>query len=242
MGIISGMLNLVYPAVCGICDRKLLSEPEEDLLICADCAGKIKRNLPPYCRKCGRSLRGLVDSVETCWECSGKEFFYERSWSGFLYEGPVKDALHLLKYSGKLSLSNLFCRLLARFIRENPEIIEGVDSIAAVPLYSVKFREREFNQAHLLAAAIAGEFNITDLSRCLRRITPTRPQSELDRNERLENVKGTFEAVKPMLIHKKNLLIVDDLFTTGATLNECSKALKKMRAGKINCLTFARGA
>lgn len=242
MGIISGMLNLVYPAVCGICDRKLLSESEEDLSICADCAVKIKKNPAPYCVKCGRSLRGLVDSVETCWECPKKEFFYERSWSGFLYEGPVKDALHLLKYSKKLSLGSLFCGLLVRFIKENPEIIEGTDGIAAVPLHSVKFREREFNQAHLLAAAIAGEFDITDLSRCLKRAVSTRPQSELDKNERLENVKGTFEVIKPSLVYKKNLLIVDDLFTTGATLNECSKALKKIGAGKLNCLTFARGA
>lgn len=111
-----------------------------------------------------------------------------------------------------------------------------------MPLHNVRFREREFNQAHILTQAIAACFGIKDLSGCLKRISATRPQSELDKKERLGNIKGAFEAARGELIYKKNLLLVDDLFTTGATLNECAGVLKKAGAGKINCLTFARGA
>lgn len=238
---LNALLNLVYPPACGICDKKLETTQEENTSICAGCLDKIKRNPAPYCRKCGRSLCGLTTGVETCWECPKREFYYERTWSGFIYEGVAKKALHLLKYSKKLSLNNLFCNLLIQFARGNPEILEGMNGVLAVPLYNVKFREREFNQAHLLAAAIVKEFNIKDLSACLKRSIATKPQSGLDKKERFENIKGTFEVITPGSLSGKNLLLIDDLFTTGATLNECAKVLKKAGAVKLHCLTFARG-
>lgn len=238
---LGALLNLVYPPVCGICDKKLTKAQEENISICAGCLDEIKRNPAPYCAKCGRSLCGLTTRVEICWECSKREFYYERSWSGFIYEGVVKEALHLLKYSKKLSLSSLFCSLLIQFAKGNPEILEGMDAVLAVPLYNVKFREREFNQAHLLAAAVVREFNIKDLSAGLKRSIPTKPQSGLDKKERFENIKGTFEVITPGPLSGKNLLLIDDLFTTGATLNECAKVLKKAGAAKLHCLTFARG-
>lgn len=241
MTILNGVLNLVYPPLCGICGKKSLKEGYETLSICEDCFNKIKRNLPPYCKKCGRSLRGLADAVELCWECFGKDFYYEKAWSCLLYEGAIKEALHLLKYSKKFSLSNLFCNLLAKFVKDNPEILMEIDGVVAVPLHSVKFREREFNQAHMLATAIVKAFNTKDLSGCLKRSIATRPQSALDKKERFDNVKGTFEATETRLVCGKNLLLVDDLFTTGATLNECARVLKKAGARRIHCLTFARG-
>lgn len=237
-----GLLNLIYPPACLICNTKLLDVQQQNLSICEGCLSKIKKNQPPYCIKCGRSLRGLTDNVETCWECTGRDFDYERSWSCTLYEGLTKEALHLLKYSGKLSLSNLFCSLLVQFLEENPEVLNGIEATLAVPLHNVKFRERGFNQAHILSSAVVKKFGLKDLSYCLKRAVATRPQSELDKKERFDNIKGTFEVTAPLLISGKNLLMVDDLFTTGATLNECAKVLRKAGAKKIHCLTFARGS
>lgn len=252
---LNGLLKLIYPPACGICGKKLLSKDEENLSICLSCANGIKKNLPPYCEKCGRSLTGLVKSVKICAECYGRDFYYDRTWSAFLYEGVVKEALHLLKYSKKLSLARLFCKLLAQFVWSNPEILNGVDAVLSVPLHSVKLREREFNQAHILAEAVIKDpaplniqnkknskrCGIKDLSHCLKRTVATRPQNELDKKERFNNVKDTFAVAKPKLLAGRNLLLVDDLFTTGATLNECAKVLKKAGARKIHCLTFARG-
>ena len=237
-----GLLNLVYPPLCAICDKKLLNGREENLSICEGCSGKIRKNLPPFCKKCGRSLYGLTDAVEICSECFKTNLYYEKAWSGFLYEGVVKEALHLLKYSKKISLISFFCSSFTQFLRDNPEIINCADAVLAVPLHNTKLREREFNQAHILAKAIVKEFNIKDLSGCLRRVLNTRPQSELDKKDRFENVTEAFEVLCPELARGKNLLIVDDLFTTGATLNECARVLKKAGAEKIYCLTFARGA
>lgn len=236
------VLNLIYPPLCVICGKKLISTSEEDLSVCSRCLNSLKRNRPPYCRKCGRSLYETTNGVDTCWECFGRNFYYERAWSCFLYEGVAKEALHLLKYSRKLSLSNFFSSSLLQFIRNNYEIVKNIDAVLAVPLHNTKLREREFNQAGLLSAAISKEFDLKDISGCLKRSVPTRPQSELDKKERFSNVKGTFEVVRADLAVGKNILMVDDLFTTGATLNECAKVLKKAGAGKIHCLTFARGA
>lgn len=242
MTVLSGLLNLVYPAVCGICEAKLADGTDSGLSVCDKCLSGIKRNKPPFCRRCGRSLYGAAESVEACWECYGRRFYYERSWSCLIYEGIAKETLHLLKYSKKLSFGAVFCELFVRFIRENPEIISGMDAVIAVPLHGAKLREREFNQAHLLAKAIVKEFDLKDLSRYLIRAYPTRPQSKLDKSERLKNVKDTFKAIEISFLRDKNILLADDLFTTGATLNECAKILKEAGVKKIHCLTFARGA
>lgn len=237
----TGLVNLAYPPFCVICNKKVL-HTRQDLLICEGCFNKIKKNPPPYCKKCGRSLNGLADNVQICWECSERSFHYERSWSCFLYDGVVKDAIHLLKYSKKVSLIKLFCFLLTGFLRENTEILKDIDGILAVPLHAVKLREREFNQAYMLTEAIVKEFNTSDFSGYLRRTAATAPQSGLGRNKRFDNVKGTFAVAGSRPMSGKNLLIVDDLFTTGATLNECARVLSKAGAKTIRCLTFARGS
>lgn len=239
---ISGLLDLVYPPMCGICTEKVSSEPYKTLSVCRGCLAHIRKNPPPYCVTCGRSLAGSTQNVEVCWECSGRNFYYERSWSGFLYEGILKEALLLLKYSGRISISNLFSGLLVQFIRENPEIIKAIDAVAAVPLHRSRLREREFNQSGMMAGDVAEVFNVRDISKCLKRTVNTKPQSSLDKKERFENVKDTFGVTGAELVAGKVILIIDDLFTTGATLNECAKVLKKAGAKKIHCLTLLRGA
>lgn len=242
MAVLSGLLNLVYPAICGICEAKLTDDANSGLPICDKCLGSIKSNRPPFCKKCGRSLYGAAQPVDTCCECYSRRFYYERSWSCLLYEGVAKEALHLLKYSKKLSFGEIFCRLSLGFMRDNPEIMSEMDAVIAVPLHGSKLREREFNQAHILAAAAVKEFGLKDLSRCLSRTYPTKPQSKLDKSERLTNVRDTFKAGESFLLNDRSILLTDDLFTTGATLNECARVLKEAGAKKIHCLTFARGA
>jgi ComF family protein len=242
MALLSGLLNMVYPAVCGICGIKLADGADADLSVCGKCLGSMKANRPPFCERCGRSMYGAVEGVEVCRECRGRRFEYERSWSCLLYEGAAKEALHLLKYSGRLSLNAVFCALTLRFMRENPEIASEMDAVIAVPLYATKLRERRFNQAHILATAVARGYGLEDLSRCLIRAHVTSPQSELDRPERQKNVRDAFKTKENILLRGKNILLADDLFTTGATLNECARVLKEAGAKKIHCLTFARGA
>lgn len=234
----NSLLSLAYPPLCPLCGAKA----RDRRVLCEGCFSSIKKNPPPYCAKCGRSLKGAVENVETCWECGNKNFYYERSWSAFLYEGPVREALHLLKYSGKLWAGELFSCLLINFLKENTHILRDIDCMAAVPLYGVKLREREFNQARIFSGAICRGFGIKDAGSGIKRRVYTRPQSELDKDQRQANVAGTFSVCTPGLYASKNVLLVDDIFTTGATLNECARVLKGAGAETVHCLTLARGA
>jgi len=241
---LNGILNLIYPPHCGICDKKLNTEIEAEraYVVCSECVSDMRRNMPPYCKRCGRSIKGSTSNVEVCWECFQKSCDYKKSYSCYLYGGAARELLHRLKYSKRLSLSGILNRLTIEFLYEHLEILEGIHAVVAVPLHKVKLREREFNQAHIITKAIRREFGIKDLSKTLIRTKFTQPQSKLEKKYRFENIKGTFGTTEPKLINGKNILLVDDLFTTGATLNECARTLKESGAQKIRCLTFARGA
>ena len=237
-----GLLDLVYPPLCVLCDNKLVSAGERATRLCAACSRQIKKIRPPYCVMCGRSLQGHTENVDRCWECCGRRCHYDRSWSCALYEGTLREAIHRFKYSGKVSLLDLFSGLLSNFLAENSGVHSGMDAVIAVPLHSTKLREREFNQAQALAAVVAKQLRIIDASRCIRRSRPTRAQNELDRNQRFKNVRGAFAVADPRLVNGKNVLIVDDLYTTGATLDECGRVLRAAGAQRIHCITVARGA
>ena len=239
---LDSLLNLIYPPLCGICNKRLLEDLEINTSTCKDCLQDIKHNVGPYCVKCGRSLNGSTENVTVCWDCFDKQTHYERNYSAVLYEGVAREALHLLKYSGRTSLVNLFCVLLIDFLEKNPEILKEIDGALAVPLHSIRQREREFNQVDYLVSAILKKFKLTEIRNCLVRIRPTHPQSDLDKPERTQNVRDAFQIRQPNLILGKSLLLVDDLFTTGATINECARVLRKNGAKKVRCLTFARGA
>ncbi len=229
------LLNLVYPAHCLSC--KIPLEDTGEIHLCKRCVGEIKPNPKPWCVRCGRS----VDSAHTpCHECRKRRYSFERAYSACLYEGPLKECIHQFKYRGRSHLSAILSKLMIDFIKENPEILEGLNAVAAVPLSGKRLKEREYNQSRLLAAEISKEFAMPLLDALIKTRT-TLPQSELNRKTRLDNVKGTF-GVKPGLgVKGRGLLLVDDVLTTGATLNECSRVLLNAGAKRVVALTLARG-
>jgi len=125
------------------------------------------------------------------------------------------------------------------YLKENDDILAGIDVITYVPLSAKRLRVREFNQSKVLALKIAEESGIPVVDVLYKR-GHTRPQNELSRDERLVNLSGAFEA-KGETAKEKNILLMDDVMTTGATLDECSKTLKKSGAKTVTCLTLARG-
>jgi len=140
----------------------------------------------------------------------------------FKYEDTIREAIHKFKYQGELRLLPFFSSHLVEFYREYIFPYHKIDCISYVPLYSGKFREREFNQAELLAKYLASKTQIPMLKRLLLRIQYTRPQSELDEKQRWENVTDT--------ISGKTIIIIDDVVTTSATLTACARELQKYNA------------
>ena len=233
--IAKNLINMLYPLHCAACKTPL--EALNSSGICLYCDGLIKTNPKPYCASCGRSIRS---AGELCVECARTGPAFDRAWSAYLYEGVLKELIHLFKYRGKLALSGILSDKLIAFIKDNEEIVEGIDIITFVPLHNSWLNEREYNQSGILAAAISRKFRMP-VWRVMEKAFRTRRQNELSREERLVNLAGAFRIKEDAHIGGLKVLLIDDVMTTGATLNECAKTLKSSGAQEVRCLTLARG-
>ncbi len=157
-----------------------------------------------------------------------------RSWA--IYEGPIREAIHSLKYKNNIPLGYYFSQKLV------PLILEAgwnFDVVVPVPLNPSRLRSRGFNQSTLIARPLAHQFNLPFDNKSLSRIRDTSPQVDLSANERFLNVEGAFLG-NPANIKGKGVLIIDDVITTGATMINCTKALLESGATKVFCLSVAR--
>lgn len=234
--ILSGLVDIIYPPRCLVCHEKLKIDSFYKVA-CLQCWSKIKRNSPPFCRRCGRHLEN--PSRDICALCQDKNYYFERAFSACIYEGVLKELIHQFKYSDKEYLGNILSELLIDFIKQYNIAVEAFDYLVPVPLHKRKLREREFNQAEILAKFLAYRFNLKLLKDGLLRIRDTATQTELKENERLKNVKGCFRANPEVELKGKNILLIDDLLTTGATCSEAAFALKKAGCNQVVVLTLA---
>ncbi len=234
-GVAENFLNLVYPKLCVICGDAL--DPKDGLRLCRRCVDEIRPNPKPWCARCGRPVERVG---KICVECRRRHHNFKRNYSAYLYDGVMKKSIHQFKYRGKIYLSKLFAKLLIAFLRENTYIIEEIDGIVPVPLSKRRLKEREYNQSDLLARPIAEEFSLPVLG-ALDKIRSTRPQSELGKEARANNIRGAFRARDRNAARGKTILLLDDVFTTGSTIDECSRTLLDAGAKGVFSLTLARG-
>lgn len=229
-------VDLVFPLRCALCRRKIL--PDSVIPLCPACSAAVKRNHPPFCRKCGRTIDHDARNRGICSSCTRRITHFDRAYSPFLYEGPVKALIQELKYRGKDRLGPALGGLMAEFIKEYALNLDFIDYVVPVPLHPAKLREREFNQALLLAQPVAAALEIPVAEGALARTRATRTQTDLRRDDRYRNVEGAFTAgAHPLL--SGNILLIDDVLTTGATASEAAKALKEAGAGIVFVLTLA---
>jgi ComF family protein len=155
------------------------------------------------------------------------------------YEGPLRQAIHQLKYRGKLHLTQPLLRLaLEHFDAHFPGTV--FDAIVPVPLHRERLMQREFNQATVLAKGLSHDLHVPILERLLVRVRSTRPQVELSGSERRQNVKQAFAVTEVAALKDKKMLVVDDVFTTGATLGEIARTLKVAGATQVDVFALAR--
>ena len=227
------ILDLVLPPVCYVCGRSCSSKYG----LCEACLAKIKRIPPPYCPKCGRRI---TNNETICAECTLKDSHVEKAWACCYYENSIKECIHLFKYRGYAGLADIFRDIMVAFVRKNG-IDKTIDLIVPVPVHPAKKRERTYNHAEILARSLSKNLEIPMDVKNLKKIKWTRSQSELDKKKRSKNLRGTFLAVRKEAFSGKNVLLVDDVHTTGATVNECAKALLSAEANKVFSLALARG-
>jgi competence protein ComFC len=214
------IINLIYPPYCGACKKTLSASNQTG--VCGACIRQIKRHPKPDCRAAGPSFTGAR--------------------SACLYEGVLKELVHLFKYKNKRSLAALFAQYMLAFVKDEPSFIEGIELVTFVPLHRMRRRERDFNQSEALGRRIAAELGLPAAD-CLEKIRHTANQNELSRRVRLDNLKDAFRALgrQAPLFRGRTILLVDDVMTTGATLDECSRTLLEAGAREVRCLTLARG-
>jgi len=196
-------------------------------------------NIPPFCVVCGRHLEKKNLNKNICPGCVRKRPHFDRAFSPCVYEGVTKKLIHEFKYKGKNNLAEPLSRIMIDFIREYSLPLNYLDLIIPVPLHKTRLREREFNQAEELGTRIAAEFKKEMACGILLRHRRTKAQVELKNTERALNVAGSFSVDKNAPLKGKNLLLVDDVLTTGATSSEAALALKAAGAQAVFVLTLA---
>jgi len=220
-------LDILFPPRCAGCEKW-------GGLICNDCLKKIIIISEPVCIRCGHPVQSY--RIKCCDRCRSSVIYYDniRSWAYF--EGVLKKAIHRLKYCRDLGLSERLSIPMILLLREQKW---KVDKIIPVPLDPERFRYRGYNQAALLAKPISRNTGIAFDGDSLVRIHKTRSQVGLSEIERKENVNNVFKA-NFSSIKGRSVLLIDDVITTGSTLNSCAKTLKKAEASRVYGLSPAR--
>ncbi len=232
-----GVLDLLYPRNCIGCGS---DSPEPLRYICWDCLADTPRVEPPFCMCCGDPVAGDIQHDYTCFACSRQVPHFDFARSATRYEGAVGEALRALKYNNALWVVDDLASLLQACVNaEYPSV--DFDWITSVPLFSARRRARGFNQSALLGAALARRMELPYKDKKLRRARSTVSQTGLTAPQRTANVSGAFRAGLFARLNGKRILLVDDVMTTGATVNACAGALKKGGAESVHVITVARG-
>jgi ComF family protein len=235
--ILTGIADVIFPPHCITCDALL--EEHGPLPLCPSCAAGIHFIGSPLCPRCGIPFSAAEGEDHLCGECLVTERPYAIARAVGLYEKTLLKAIHLFKYRGKIGIGGVLGRIMADYAALQWDM-NIFSLIVPVPLHRKRLRERGFNQAVILARAIAKRFSRPLDFMTLRRTVFTAPQVGLGREERSANVRRAFTVRNPERIAGRKILLIDDVYTTGSTLTECAAALMQAEAEAVAILTLAR--
>ncbi len=226
-----GFIHLLYPPVCPLCDSTL--PMGESGRLCDECRKKIVPISEPACFRCGRQLTDA--SAEYCRQCEKRSFRFKRGFSVFNYEGEAKELILKLKYKGRKDIARFFAN--EAFDIYGSRLLEyGFDAVIPVPIHKKRLVKRGYNQAQAIAEALAEKLNTECLEDMLVRNRQTEVQKSLSAGERFLNLMNAFSVNRDLAqiyackLEKekrtlKRVLLVDDIYTTGSTLECCTLAL-----------------
>jgi len=232
------VVDLVYPRNCQFCSEPLAEE--QPGVVCPLCLAKAKPIEPPFCQRCALPFDGKLTEPFECGYCQDLKFGFSRAVAACRAEGVVRDCIHRFKYNREMYFEE---HLAGWLIGAGTRRIDWqrVDAIVPVPLYPRRERQREFNQADRLARALSRTVGVPVLPRYLRRVKETGTQTKLDAAARRANMRGAFGVRGGKIFAGKRLVLVDDVFTTGATLDSCARMLCQEGAVDVIALAVARG-
>lgn len=227
-----GILDFLYPARCPVCDGVLLQEEE----VCEECLPKLRYVREPRCCKCGKPLQ--IEEEEYCYDCMDGRHIYDSGLALYEYES-IKDSLYRFKYKGRCEYAGFYGKEIAerlgdRIRKWHPDVL------LPVPMYKRKERMRGYNQADLLADAVGAALHIPVRQDLMLRQRQTVPLKELDPVRRQINLKNAFN-IGQFDVKLNCIIIVDDIYTTGSTMDEMAKVLKAVGVSRVHFLTLAIG-
>jgi len=243
------MLDLIFPDVCSGCDT-----PVSNIYhMCDGCISGVNFVSDfSSCERCGTPFGFFSDeyhdTVEAalslpnpghlCGRCLRVKFYFDAARSVVIYDGKIRDMIHEFKYRGRLGLEGYLASLM---IESFPYPRGEFDIVVPVPMHISKLREREYNQSAVLAYRLARGIGAGCDLLTFRKIRNTRPQIELgNEEERRRNVRGAFSVASPGSFRNKSILLVDDVFTTGSTFDECAREILKSGASRVSVFTLSR--
>ncbi|MGN0327477.1 MAG: ComF family protein [Lachnospira sp.] len=235
--IADSMADVFFPPACPICGK---SRPFVDGVrvdICPECMGKISYIQEPRCLKCGKSIEN--DEREYCRDCENKKHIFTRCVSVYEYSEGIKKSVYNFKYHNKREYAAVYGREMSRkcgiFIKMwNPDVI------MPVPVHISRLKRRGFNQAELIALELGRNVNVAVDTQSLIRIKRTKPMKELDNQDRIKNLENAFQVSENVVRYRK-VLLVDDIYTTGTTLDMCAKSLINSGIKEVYGITLCVG-
>jgi ComF family protein len=231
-------LGFLYPEICQLCGEQRATA--RDGYVCGRCWSHVRFIRPPFCERCGLPFEGDLTTPFECANCREIALRFSAARSAVVARGTVREIIHRYKYQRALWFEPFLAGLL---LREAVPALRGQDwdLIVPVPLHPLKQREREFNQAERLAVHLGAATEIRVNKRLLRRVLFTNTQTRLTRPQRAANMRGAFAMRDGAQLDGERVILVDDVFTTGATTSACAQTLLAAGAGDVCVWTVARG-
>ena len=228
-------VSLLYPATCTICGKNVRAGE----YLCEECEAKIVRILPPFCKTCSGPFEGSITSAFTCANCAHRTIHFDAAVAAYRGRSIVREIIHEFKYARQIHLRHLVAHWLRAALDDERLRDISFDLIVPEPLHPARQRERGFNQASLLAELLGAETSMPSRP-VLQRIRYTTTQTALDRSQRMENLHNAFRLRKNADVRGLRVLLIDDVLTTGSTLSECARVLKRAGAISVHAATAAR--
>jgi ComF family protein len=229
------LVSLFYPPLCVVCSADVAAGK----YLCAECEEKAPRIKPPFCEKCSEQFAGAITGNFTCANCAHRRLYFDAAVSSYRSRGIVRKLVHQFKYGRQFHLRHPLADWLGETIHDPRLRDRRFDILLPVPLHPARERERGFNQAQLLADLLSARISVP-VRPALERIRYTTTQTAFDRAERMENLRDAFRLRKKIGVRGLQVLLVDDILTTGSTLSECARILREAGARSVYAVTAAR--
>lgn len=229
------LTGLVYPRRCPVCDDIVTPFGET---IHKECKKKIQRVTGATCYKCGKPLNENIDSVEYCQDCLRIRHKYDKGYAALIYRS-VSGSVYRFKYTKRAEYADFYAEIIEEVLGDKLRALKA-DALVPVPMYGFKQRVRGYNQAEILAKAMGRRLNIPVKTNIIKRTRNTVPMKKLDEKARRNNLKKAFN-VTLNDVKLKSIIIIDDIYTTGSTIDEIAHEFRQVGVERIYFCTLAIG-